>query len=120
MEIEKKRLPKSVLIWMIGVAISPNLFYVPFSIFVGAMTLKESLEFFASPLVWLLLIFETAIQIAAFIFINKQVDNVDGSKESTDRFNSIVKILEKLVIVFPVFSFFATPTAFYFFTKAIV
>ena len=118
MEIEKKRLPKSVLIWMIGVAISPNLFYVPFSVFVGAMTLKESLEFFASPLVWLLLIFETAIQIAAFIFINKQVDNVDGSKESTDRFNSIVKILEKLVIVFPVFSFFATPTAFYFFTKA--
>ena len=117
MSIEQRTLPKSILVWMIGTAISPNIFYVPFSVFVGAMTLHESLAFFSSPLVWLLLILETAIQVAAYVFLSKRVETFDGSEEAVDSLNKIVKVLEKLVIAFPVFSFFATPLAFYSFSS---
>ena len=108
MEATKKKMPGSLLAWMIGVSISPNLFYLPLSILAGAMTLAETTILLLSPFFWLFLLFEAAIPVCSYLYLNKEIEAYNGSPESIDRLNKVVIILQKLVVIIPVISFYVS------------
>ena len=89
--------------------VAPFPFFLIFSVYSKAMTAKETLLFIKNPVFEGFFLLGCILSAVTFIFLDKQFKGFDGTEQSADKINKIVKIVEFLTLVFPLALDFACP-----------
>jgi methyl-accepting chemotaxis protein len=103
------KLNKSVPFFLLLLYLSPSLLYGFIAVAMGAINFLEMKMTLADPVIYLLLLIQTATPLITYFAFNKKITSYDGTEESCDKANSAVKTFEFVSIILPVILSLAAP-----------